>query len=147
MKSPQRTSPSGPIDMEAELNTKKTNNPTSGSDATMPLIKTRSIDTADGAVIYPWQGNQYEFMKFDGMVEIALLADAGDDWNGSVFSGSDVLMQNSPLDALAVASPIIYPDHFTLSDVAAYAERLGCELTNVNGAVADSRTMVRITPV
>lgn len=113
----------------------------------MPLIKTYDADVADGAVIHPWQGNQYEFMKFDGMVEIAILADAGDTFLGSVFSGSDVLMQNSQVDNLAIANPILYPDHYSLSDVAAYAERLGCELTNNTGAVADVRTAVKITPV
>lgn len=113
----------------------------------MPLIKTRSIDTADAATIFPWQGNQYEILPFDALVEIATLADAGDTWLGNIFSGSDVLMQAATLDQLAVATPISYPDHFTLSDVAAQRERLGCALTNNTGAVADVRTMVKITPL
>ena len=113
----------------------------------MPLIKTLDQGIADGATINPLQGNQYEYLPFDALVEIAVLADAGDTWLGTIFSGSDVLMQNSLVDALALATPIVYPDHFTLQDVAAAGERLGIQLTNNTGAVADVRTAVRITPL
>jgi hypothetical protein len=113
----------------------------------MPLVKTIDQGIADGATIFPWQGSQYEFLKFDAMIEIAILADAGDTWLASVFSGSDVLMQNSQVDTLAIATPITYPDHYSLSDVAEAGERLGCSLTNNTGAVADVRTALKITPM
>lgn len=113
----------------------------------MPLIKTLDQGVADGATINPLQGNQYEYLPFDALVQFAILADAGDTWLGTVFSGSDVLMQNSIVDALALANPIIYPDHYNLEDVAAAGERLGIQLTNNTGAVADVRTAVRIIPL
>lgn len=113
----------------------------------MPLIKTIDQGIAAAATIFPWQGNQYEFLPFDALIEIALLADATDTWLASVFSGSDVLMQASNLDMLAIATPITYPDDYSLQDVAAGGERLGCSLTNNTGAVADVRTAVRITPL
>lgn len=113
----------------------------------MPMIKTLDQGVAAGATINPWQGNQYEFLPFDAMIEVALLADATDSWDASVFSGSDVLLQNSRIDSLALATPITYPDDYSLSDVAAAGERLGCALTNQTGAVADVRTQVRITPL
>lgn len=113
----------------------------------MPLIKTIDQAIADGATITPWQGNQYEFLPFDAFIEVALLADAGDVWLASVFSGSDVLMQSSQIDNLALATPLTYPDSYSLSDAAAANERLGCQLTNNTGAVADVRTAVRITPL
>jgi len=113
----------------------------------MPLIKTLDQGIADGATIFPWQGNQYEFLPFDAQIEIALLADAGDTWLASIFSGSDVLMQSSQIDALALATPITFPDDYSLSDIAAGGERLGCSLTNNTGAVADVRTAVRILPL
>lgn len=113
----------------------------------MPLIKTIDQGVAAAATLNPWQGNQYEYLPFDALVEIAILADAGDTWLASVFSGSDVLMQNSQVDTLAIATPITYPDDYSLSDVAAATERLGCTLTNNTGAVADVRTAVRITPM
>lgn len=113
----------------------------------MPIIQKRGTGIADGATVYPLQGSQYEYLPFDALVEFAILADAGDTWLASVFSGSDVLMQNSQVDNLATATPIVYPDNYTLQDVAAAGERLGIELTNNTGAVADYRVSVRITPL
>ena len=111
----------------------------------MPLIKTNNAAVAAGATVFPWQGSQYEYLPWDAFIEVALLADAGDTFDGSVFSGSDVLLQNAPIDALGIATPITYPDDYSLSDVAGAGERLGCALTN-SGAVGDVRTAVRITP-
>jgi len=113
----------------------------------MPLIKTIDQAIAAGATIFPWQGNQYEFLPFDALIEVALLADAGDTWDASVFSGSDVLLQNSQIDQLAIATPITFPDDYSLSDVAGQGERLGCVLVNTFGAVADVRTSAKITPL
>jgi len=113
----------------------------------VPLIKTIDQAVADGATIFPWQGNQYEFLPFDALVSIALLADTADTWLASVFSGSDVLMQSSQIDNLAIAVPITFPDDYSLEDVAAAGERLGCSLTNNTGAVADVRTAARIIPL
>jgi len=112
----------------------------------MPLIKTIDQAVADNAVITPWAGSQYEFLPFDALIEVALLADAADVWNASVFSGSDVLLQNSQIDALALATPITYPEDYALEDDALAGERLGCQLTNLTGGVADVRTAVRISP-
>jgi len=113
----------------------------------MPLIKTLDQAVAAAATIFPWQGNQYEFLPFDALIEVAILADAGDTFDASVFSGSDVLLQNSPVDALALATPITFPDDYNLSDVAGQGERLGCVLANTSGGVADIRTSVKITPL
>jgi len=112
----------------------------------MPLIKTIDQAVADNAVITPWQGSQYEFLPFDALIEVALLSDAVDVWNASVFSGSDVLLQNSRIDNLALATPITYPEDYSLEDDALAGERLGCQLTNLTGGVADVRTAVRISP-
>ena len=105
------------------------------------------IDVADNSVTFPWQGNQYEILPFDAAVAVALLADTGDIINGSVFSGSDVLLQGSRIDELAIANPILNPEHYSLTDLAAVGERLGCSLTNLTGGVATVRTAVRIDPV
>ncbi len=113
----------------------------------MPLIKTLDQAVAAAATIFPWQGNQYEFLPFDAVVEVALLADAGDSWDASVFSGSDVLLQSSRIDELALATPLTYPDDYSLSDVAAAGERISASLTNATGAAADVRTAAKITPL
>ncbi len=111
----------------------------------MPLIKTLDQAVAAGATIFPWQGNQYEYLRGDALIEIAMLADTGDVWTCNVYVGPILLAQSIPLDALALAVPITYPDDFHLTDVAAGGDRIGCDLVNGTGAVADVRTEVRIT--
>lgn len=113
----------------------------------MPSILVQTTDAAAGATVNPLQGSQYEYLPFDAFVEFAVYADTGDTWTLSVFSGSDVLMQNAPMPILATATPIIYPDHFFLNDGAGAGERLGVQAVNGTGAVADFRTLVRITPL
>ena len=112
-----------------------------------PLIKTHDIDVADGAVITPWQGEVYEILPFDAQVFVALLADTGDLFNATVASGSDILLMNSPIDEVALAVPITFPDDYSLSDLAGQGERLTCQLTNLSGAVADVRTSLKLDPV
>jgi hypothetical protein len=48
---------------------------------------------------------------------------------------------------LAIATPITFPDDYSLSDLAAATERMGCQLTNLTGAVADVRTALKIDPL
>lgn len=112
----------------------------------MPLIKVSTTMTANGTA-FPLNGNQYEFLPFDAAVAFAILADTGATVNASVYSGSDVLLQNSLVDILAVASPIINPDHYNLSDVAAAGERLSVELSEMAAGTPVVRTSVMIQPM
>lgn len=112
----------------------------------MPSILVQTTDAADASTTTPLIGSQYEYLPFDAFVEFAIYADTGDTFTVSVFSGSDVLMQNAPMPILATAAPIIYPDHFYLSDGAAAGERLGVQAVNGTGGIASFRTLVRITP-
>jgi hypothetical protein len=113
----------------------------------MPSILVQTTDAAAGATVNPLANSQYEYLPFDAYCEFAIYADTGDTFTVSVFSGSDVLMQNAPMPVLATASPILYPDHFYLNDVAAAGERLGVQAVNGSVGVADFRTLVRITPL
>ena len=113
----------------------------------MPSILVQLTGVADGSTSNPLANSQYEYLPFDAEVEFAIYADTGDTFTISVFSGSDVLMQNATAPILATAAPIIYPDHFFLTDVAAAGERLGVQAVNGTGGVADLRTLVRITPL
>jgi hypothetical protein len=112
-----------------------------------PSILVATTDAAIGSTTNPLQGSQYEFLSFDAFVQFAIYADTGDTFTLSVFSGSDVLMQNAPMPILATATPILYPDHFYLEDGAGAGERLGVQAVNTLGAVASFRTLVRITPL
>ena len=113
----------------------------------MPSILVATVDAATGVTVNPLIGSQYEYLSFDAMVEFAVYADTGDTFTLSVFSGSDVLMQNATMPILATAVPILYPDHFYLNDVAAAGERLGVQAVNGTGGIASMRTLVRITPL
>lgn len=112
----------------------------------MPSILVASTDVADGSTTNPLIGSQYEVLPFDAFVEFAIYADTGDVFTLSVFSGTDVLMQNAPMPILATATPIIYPDHFYLNDVVMVSERIGVSAINGTGGMATFRTSVRITP-
>lgn len=113
----------------------------------MPSILVQTTGAAAGATVNPLQGSQYEYLPFNAWVQFAVYADTGDTWTLSVFSGSDVLMQNATMPILATATPILYPDHYYLDDVAGAGERLGVQAVNGTGGVADFRTLVRITPL
>lgn len=112
----------------------------------MPTIKRRT-DLAANGVANPLVGSQYEYLPFDALVEIAILADTGDQVSASVFSGSDVLLQNEQVDEKALAEPVVYPDDYFIQDVAAQGERLGLTLQETAGAISIVRTVVRITPL
>ena len=109
------------------------------------MIRARTTMTANGTAT-PLQGDQYEYLPFDALVEFAILADTGATVLSTVYSGSDLLQSQSQADILAVASPIIWPDHYTLNDVAARGERLGVQLREGAAGTPIVRTQVRITP-
>jgi len=102
---------------------------------------------AANATANPLQGSQYEYLPFNAMVEMCILAIAPSVAQASVFSGSDVLLQNEVIDGLALATPVLYPDHFDIQDVAAAGERLGVTVTDISGLGTTVRTVVRITPL
>lgn len=113
----------------------------------MPYILVTTTDAAAGSTTNPLIGSQYEFLSFAAMLEFAIYADTGDTFTLSVFSGSDLLQQNSTMPILATAAPIIYPDHYNLTDAIMPGERIGVSAVNGTGAVASFRTAVRITPM
>jgi hypothetical protein len=113
----------------------------------MPTIK-RTTTLGANAEAFPLQGSQYEYLPFDALVEIAMVANPADVVEASVFSGSDVLLEGAQLDEKATTAPITYPDDYDIQDVAAQGERLGIKLRETAGAAGTIvRTVVRITPL
>lgn len=109
----------------------------------MPTIRT-SQSLAANATAFPLQGNQYEYMQYPGRVEFAIIAAAAG-VQATVFSGSDVLQQSSPVSVKT--TPPVYPDDFLLDDVADAGERLSIEVRNTTGAAIVVDTVTRITPL
>ena len=102
---------------------------------------------AANGISNPLVGDQFEYLPFNALVEFAVLADTGATVRASVYSGSDLLQQSSQVDILAVASPILYPDHYTLNDVSQRGSRLNVELMEMAGGTPIVRTQVRVTQV
>jgi hypothetical protein len=111
----------------------------------MPLIKKRTTLTANGEA-YPLQGDQYEILTFDAFVEFAVLGDTAAEVNATIHSGTDLLMGGSLVDILAVAEPILYPHHYSLSDWAEAQDRLSVYLLELAAATPVVRTQCKITP-
>jgi len=118
----------------------------------MPLI---AVETplAVAGVFFPLQGNQYEFLPFDALVEFAtIIKQKGGTNTGEakvqVYSGSDLLAQDIDLDQLTADRTLEYPEHYQLQDVAGAGERLSVQLQIIEVDPDDVvQTRVRITPV
>jgi hypothetical protein len=110
----------------------------------MPVISILTSALAAGAqndnVL---QGSQFEFMPYNALLEFGIVA-AGAGIVADVYSGQDTLaeaMSVSPANRFPV-----YPDDFSLTDVAAAGERIKVRLRNTSGGALDVRTVVRVTP-
>ena len=117
----------------------------------MPSIKfTIPIGLAAGATDNPLQGSQYERLPFDAAVAFGVYQDlAADVVRASIFSGSDVLLEDSPLDTLAPGINIKPSEDLQVMDVAAAGEKLGLTIRNA-AAVATTgaiRGLVVIQPL
>lgn len=110
----------------------------------MPMMNARTTMAANG-LSYPLQGLQFEILPYASFVQFAVLADTGASVRNTVYSGADLLSQSSLTQILAVASPIIQPDHYTLTDAANKGERLSVELLEVAGGTPIVRTSVILT--
>ncbi len=113
----------------------------------MPLIQGTASIAASSVNDNILSGSQYEFLPFDASLEFGLTGDAnGGDLRVDVYSGSDVLLENAPMSTQARLP--IYPDDFSLEDVAAAGERIKIRVRNTSGAGARSINFaVRITPL
>lgn len=114
----------------------------------MPIIR-KVTDTASAGTYFPLQGSQYEYLPFNALLEFAIISVDATGTNAlkaTVYSGSDLLQEQSDVD-VKTSRNAIYPDDFTLQDVAAAGERIGVQLDATASANAEALTVVRITPL
>lgn len=113
----------------------------------MPVIQNTKILVASEVNDNILSGSQFEFLPYDAALEFGLNGDAnGGDLRVDVYSGQDVLMENAPMNVQNRLP--IYPDDFTLNDVAGAGERIKIRVRNTSAA--GPRTIsfaVRITPI
>lgn len=100
----------------------------------MPLIQGSTSVPAAGTVANVLAGSAYEYLPRNAIVEIGLVDEAAGDLRCTVQSGSDVLMEESPV-SMADRMPI-YPDDFPLEDTARGGERLVVRARNTNPTTA-----------
>lgn len=111
----------------------------------MPTIVKRTSLGANSTA-NPLVGDQYEYLPFDAYVEVGISTDA----NGvlaTVYSGSDLLQDEGPVQLGTINVQPKYPDDFQLTDYAAAGDRLNIKLRDTSGATRIVMTTVKITPV
>lgn len=110
----------------------------------MPTIQNKVTVNAGATNDNLLSGSQYEYLPFNAHIQFGLVGSATG-LVADVYSGSDTLAEQMGLSA-ANRTPV-YPDDFTLDDVAAAGERLKVRVTNPTGGNLDVNYSVRITPL
>jgi hypothetical protein len=108
----------------------------------VPIIQ-NSVSVAAGATNdNVLQGSQFEYLPYNALVEFGL--------NGSatglladVYSGQDILAESMLMTAQNRVP--VYPDDYSLTDVAAAGERLKIRIRNPTGGAITAFFSARIT--
>jgi len=110
----------------------------------MPLIQNSVSVAANATNENVLAGSQYEYLPSNALLEFGLNASATG-LVADVLSGSDVLAESM---ALSTANRVpVYPDDFTLNDVAAAGERIKVRVRNTTGGALTVFYAVRISQV
>jgi len=110
----------------------------------MPTISIQTVVPLNGSVENVLTGSQFEFLPYDAAIDFGLVASA----TGlllDVNSGQDILME-SGVPSTANRIPI-WPDDYSLNDVAAAGERLKVRARNTTAGNLTLFTALRINPV
>ena len=111
----------------------------------MPVLLIRTVLAANGTA-NPLSGSQYEYLPFPARIEVANSTDATGVL-ATVSSGSDVLMEEGPVQVGTINVQPKYPDDFFLEDLAAAGDRLKVLLRDTSGAQRIVMTAVKISPL
>jgi len=112
----------------------------------MPLISlvtaVATVTTVDNVLT----GSQFEFLPYDAFLEFGLTSEGVvGDFIVDVYSGQDVLLESGDVSILDRIP--IYPDDFSLNDVAALAERIKIRVRNASAGTLNFFTALKITPI
>ncbi len=110
----------------------------------MPTIQNSVSIAASSTNDNVLQGSQYEFLPYNALLQFGLCGSATG-LVADVFSGQDTIAESM---ALSTANRFpVYPDDFTLEDVAGGGERIKVRIRNTTGGALTAFFSVRITPV
>lgn len=90
-------------------------------------------------------GSAFEFIKAPSLVRFYVVGDAAGAIRVGISSGSDILLEESPVSR-AARMPVI-PDDLTVEDVAAPGDRLRISIRNPSAGALDTFWAVEITPL
>lgn len=111
----------------------------------MPMIAKRVI-LAASSTASALTDDQFEYLPYNALCEFAVLTDA----TGvlmTIFSGSDLLMDEGPVPLGTINVFPKYPDDYHLTDVAAGGERLKIRLRDTSAAQRIVMVGVRISQI
>jgi len=101
----------------------------------MPVIQGQTSIALSSVNDNVLTGSQFEFLPYNAFLEFGLNGDAnGADLRVDVYSGQDVLMENSPMNAKATMP--VYPDDYILNDAAGGGQRIKIRVRNISAAAA-----------
>jgi len=98
---------------------------------------------AAGAAVNVIAGQQYEFIPAHSHVEIAAVTPL----TGclmTVYAGTDLLLQESPVDIKAASLLPVFPDNFHVNEDVLKTDRLNVTIRNTTGAPAVVTVVARI---
>lgn len=111
----------------------------------MPMIQGSTSTAAGASTANALAGSVYEYLPYNALVEIAAVDDTNGNQVVSILSGSDVLLEESPVSTQNRFP--IYPDDYLCSDYAAAGDRLVIRVRNTGAAARTLRWAVKISPV
>lgn len=111
----------------------------------MPMIQKRIV-LALNSTASALADDQFEYLPYNALVEIALLADATGVL-ATIYSGGDLLMDEGPVPIGTINVFPKYQDDYHLQDVAAGGERLKIRLRDTSGAQRIVMVGVRISQI
>jgi len=111
----------------------------------MPTIQGVTSTAAGATTQNVLAGSVYEYLPFNAHLEFGVVAEAAGESRVTIMSGSDAILEESPVSR-AARFPV-YPDDFSLNDVAGAGERLVIRHRNTGVGANSLFWAVKITPL
>lgn len=111
----------------------------------MPTIQGSTSTPAGATTLNVLAGSVYEYLPYNAQCEFGLVAEAAGESRVTVNSGSDTILEESPVSRAARVP--IYPDDYPVVDVAGAGERLVIRHRNTGVGANTLFWAVRITPI
>jgi hypothetical protein len=110
----------------------------------MPMIQVSAVLAAGAVVDNVLTGSQFEYLPFNAALQFAVNGSAAG-LVSDVYSGQDVLAERFQVNTINRFP--VFPDDYTLDDVAGAGERIKVRLENTTGGNLTYFVNVKITPI